>query len=476
MTPDAFRRFALSQPKVVEIYYRGRSEFRVLRRTFASLGGPADFVAMVQLTSEQQAMFMRAEPRTFVPVTGGSGWLKTTNVVLVCANEAIVESALVLAWRNIVPIPRVKSTDGSKIDGDIVDGDERDECINIHEADNTLKAICEEYIKGNGKNLRSAGWREQVLERLVYPELGAKQIGDIKRSDIVRLLDKIEGENGATMADRTLAIVRKVMNWHVSRSDDFLSPIVRGMERLKSGERARERTLTDDELRAVWRAAEGSGGPFGRLVQFILLTAARRTEAGAITWGELNDEWTLSAYRNTTKVDLVRPLSAEAWAVLPAKVHGCPFVFTTDGTNPISSYTLCKSKLDRQVVKELRFLAEKQNDEALLAYIAEVENLMGRMAETKGDVRKKLSRELNAIWWTLHDLRRTARSLMSRAGVPADHAERCLGHVMPGVSGVYDPYEYLEEKRDAFNKLAASIKGIVNPSKAAWPGKFGMCA
>ena len=98
---------------------------------------------------------------------------------------------------------------------------------------------------------------------------------------------------------------------------------------------------------------------------------------------------------------------------------------------------------------------------------------MARMAETKGAARKKLSRDLKAIWWTLRDLRRTARSLMSRAGVPADHAERCLGHVMPRVSGVYDPYECLEGKRDAFNKLAALIKRIVHPSKAAaWPGNF----
>jgi hypothetical protein len=111
MTPDVFRRLALSQPEVVEVYYRGHSEFRVLRRSFASLGGLANSVAMVQLTSEQQAMFMRAEPRTFVPVPGGSGWLKATNVVLVCANEANVESALVVAWRNIVPISRVKSTE-----------------------------------------------------------------------------------------------------------------------------------------------------------------------------------------------------------------------------------------------------------------------------------------------------------------------------------------------------------------------------
>ena len=95
MTPDVFRRLALSRPEVVEVYYRGRSEFRVLRRSFASLGGPADSVAMIQLTSEQQAMFTQAGPRTFVPVPGDSGWLKATNVVLACANEAILEFALV---------------------------------------------------------------------------------------------------------------------------------------------------------------------------------------------------------------------------------------------------------------------------------------------------------------------------------------------------------------------------------------------
>jgi integrase len=63
--------------------------------------------------------------------------------------------------------------------------------------------------------------------------------------------------------------------------------------------------------------------------------------------------------------------------------------------------------------------------------------------------------------WRLHDLRRTARSLMSRAGVPNDHAERCLGHVIGGVRGVYDRHEYLEEKRAAFEKLAALIGEIV---------------
>jgi hypothetical protein len=132
MTPEIFRRLALSQPKAVEVYYRGHSEFRVFGRSFGSLGGPVDSVAMVQLTSEQQAMFMQAAPRTFAPVSEESARLKATSVMLVCADDAIVESALVVAWRNIVPISRLKSTDSLKIAGDIVDGDAGEQCIGRH--------------------------------------------------------------------------------------------------------------------------------------------------------------------------------------------------------------------------------------------------------------------------------------------------------------------------------------------------------
>ena len=65
--------------------------------------------------------------------------------------------------------------------------------------------------------------------------------------------------------------------------------------------------------------------------------------------------------------------------------------------------------------------------------------------------------------WTIHDLRRTARTLMSRAGVNADIAERCLGHVIAGVRGIYDRHRFEEEKRSAFEALAAQIERIVNP-------------
>ena len=314
--------------------------------------------------------------------------------------------------------------------------------------DDTFKAICEEYLKrecgmkrdAEGKatfkgGLRSAPEREAALTRLVYPKLGARRIGDIKRSEIVRLLDKVEDESGPVMADRVLATVRKIMNWHASRSDEFRSPIVRGMARTKPKERARKRTLTDDEIRVVWNVAEGFPEPFGALVQFVLLTLARRTEAARIGRKEVTSnsfDWTLPAARNKTKVDLLRPLSGAAQTVFAsvARIDDCDFVFTTDGKTPISGFSKFKLEFDQAVLEELR----RQDPEA-----------------------KALPN------WTLHDLRRTGRSLMSRAGVPSDHAELCMGHVIGGVRETYDRYEYRDEKARAFEALAAQIERIVNP-------------
>jgi hypothetical protein len=111
MIPDDFRRLALSQPGAKEVFRRGRSDFLVLRKIFASLEGPADSVATIKLTPDQQSMFMHAAPRTFVPVSGGWGRLGATNVVLVHAKETVVESALILAWRNVAPKSLLESTD-----------------------------------------------------------------------------------------------------------------------------------------------------------------------------------------------------------------------------------------------------------------------------------------------------------------------------------------------------------------------------
>jgi integrase len=210
------------------------------------------------------------------------------------------------------------------------------------------------------------------------------------------------------------------MRWHAVRDEDYVVPIVPGMARTKLSETARSRILNDDELRAVWKAASEGEGPFPALVKFLLLTAARRTEASGMTWAEVDGaDWTLPASRNKTKVGLLRPLSKAAQAVLNGqpRIEGNPFVFTT-GRAALSGYAIFKTRFDKAC---------------------------------------------GVTDWRLHDLRRTARSLMSRAGVNADHAERCLGHVIRGVRGTYDRHEYRDEKAQAFEMLATQIALIINP-------------
>jgi integrase len=287
------------------------------------------------------------------------------------------------------------------------------------EAENTLQSICESYFAREGKKLRTVKERQITLWRLVYPKFGARQIDDIRRSEIVRLLDRIEDDSGAVMADRTLAYLRRVMAWHAGRSDDFRSPIVRGMARTKPAELARDRILSDDEIRKLWDAAKTLNNAFGPLVRFVLLTACRKSEAAKMQRAEIaGDLWTIPAARNKGKRDHVIPLTKAAQAVLaelPVIGDG-QFVFTHDGRRFISGFSKFKMKIDA---------------------------LSG------------------VTGWRIHDLRRTARSLMSRAKVDADIAERCLGHVIGGVRGVYDRHEYIDEKRRAFEKLAAEFKRIV---------------
>ncbi len=286
-------------------------------------------------------------------------------------------------------------------------------------AGNTLQSICEIYFKREGKKLRTIAERQKTLHRLVYPVLGLKQVDDIRRSDIARLLDRIEDNNGAVMADHTLSYLRRVLNWHATRSDEFRTPITRGMARTKPAERARDRILTDDEIRAVWSAAGEMQNAFGPLVRFILLTATRRDEAAEMPRSELSgDIWTIPAARAKEKRDHVVPLSKAAQRVLGAVpvIGDGKLVFTHDGRRPVGGFSKFKARLDK-------------------------------MSGTTG--------------WRLHDLRRTARSLMSRAGVNADIGERCLGHVINGVRGVYDRHEYLAEKRQAFEALATLIHTII---------------
>jgi integrase len=309
-------------------------------------------------------------------------------------------------------------------------------------ADGNVSGLLDTYITRYLKagKLRSAGMIEAQLNRLVKPRIGKVGIYELKRSHISRMLDEIADDHGPRMADLVLAYVRKAFNWYEvnGHDDDFVSPVVRGMARLKPSDRERERVLSDDEIRDVWAALDTITEPacFPAYVKTLLLTATRRSEGADLSTTELEGEiWTIPFARYKTKLDHVIPLSAPARELIATaapdkQAKNAHFVFsTTDGAKPFSGFSKAKRELDKA--------------------IADIREREGRPPMEN---------------WTLHDLRRTARTLLARAGVRDDIAERCLGHVIKGVEKVYNRYAYLDEKRAAFEALAALVARILNPS------------
>jgi integrase len=126
--------------------------------------------------------------------------------------------------------------------------------------------------------------RGRTFESLIYPRFGNRPIDSIKRSNIVRLLEHIE--RGPHRALAVLAITSKLFDWPASRDNDFLSPIRRGMTRVKPQDYARDRVLSDDEIRAVWRAAEALSGALPAANRYTALEAAemRRGELAGGDW------------------------------------------------------------------------------------------------------------------------------------------------------------------------------------------------
>jgi integrase len=286
---------------------------------------------------------------------------------------------------------------------------------------NTFRAVAENYLERAGVKLRSVALLRSTVERLLYPSLGDMPVADIQRSHIHKMLDKVEDENGPTAADAALAALRRVLNWHATRADNYRSPIVRGMRRATNT--PRERMLTDDELRKVWTAAEEFRQPWGAYVRFLLLTACRRNEAAQMAWQEVtNGTWTIPAARHKSKRDAVVPLSKAARQLLEGlpQVESKPWPFYAGGRGAPVNFT---------------------------------------------DFKREFDKASGVTGWKLHDLRRTARSLLSRAGVSPDIAERCVTHTIGGIRGVYDRHRYEQEMLHAFEKLATVIEQIVRPQE-----------
>jgi integrase len=284
----------------------------------------------------------------------------------------------------------------------------------------TFKAVAENWLKRHvaAKKLRSAREIKRVLEKYVYPQWQDRDFIGIRRSDISALLDHIEDTNGSRQADLALAHMRSIANWFASRDDSYVSPFVRGMRRHRN--ESRRRILDDDELRMIWKAAE-TNGQLGAVIRLLLLTGQRREKVATMQWADIADGvWTIAtAQREKGNAgSLALPAQAQAIIETQPRIGDNPYVFAGRG-NGCHEVSQTKRRFDARLPKMPR--------------------------------------------WTLHDLRRTARSLMARAGVRPDVAERVMGHVIVGVEGVYDRHSYRDEKADALQRLASLIGSIVHP-------------
>jgi integrase len=280
------------------------------------------------------------------------------------------------------------------------------------------------HVEPNG--LRSRYEITRMLDSHILPAWRDREFVSIRKSDVAALLDVVQDRHGARAADYVLGVIRSIANWYAARHDDYVPPIVRGMRRQNPHKQARARILSDDEIRTIWKAAEGNGA-LGGIIRLCLLTAQRRTKVSAMKWSDLtiDGEWTIprEAREKDTAGSLMLPAGAVAIVQAQARLGSNPFVFAGRGDGPFRGFSQGKAAFDAKLPTD-------------------------------------------TPPWVLHDLRRTARSLMARVGVRPDIAERVMGHAIAGVEGVYDRHSYREEKADALRQLAGLIETIINPQSA----------
>ena len=230
------------------------------------------------------------------------------------------------------------------------------------------------------------------LNAHVLPVWKDRPLVSIRRSDITSLLDHVEDKHGAPTADRVLSVIRSIMNWHASRVDDYNPPIARGMTRAKSSPRAR--ILNDDEIRLVWAATE-SAGVFGAFLRMALLTAQRKTKVVNMRWDAIEDgAWTVPKAPREKGTGGVLALPEMALTILAAqpRLVDNPYVFAGRGRKRWNGFRSAGDALNAKLPPEMP-------------------------------------------GWVIHDLRRSARSLMSRAGVASEIAEKSWVTSSPALKG-----------------------------------------
>ncbi len=264
-------------------------------------------------------------------------------------------------------------------------------------------------------------WKEdeRILERELLPAWRGIKADSIRKAELLAALEQIVDRGAPIMANRTLAVVRKIYNWGLSRDLVETSPCL-GVAR-PADETTRDRVLSGAEIKALWAAWDQENRAIGAALMILLLTAQRLGEVTGMRWSQLEgDLWTLAADSTKAKRVHVVPLSRQARALMESLPR-----------EPGSDWVIC---------------SPRKADSGL--FPASLGHAARRMQEKLG------------FDWRVHDLRRTAATHMARLGADRLVVSRILNHADPSVTGVYDRYSYVEEKRRALQAWADELDRI----------------
>jgi integrase len=286
-----------------------------------------------------------------------------------------------------------------------------------------------QYVRRNLKP-STIGEVDRILNKRLIPAWRGRRLSEIRRADVHDLLDAVVEERGPIAANRTLSWFRRLCSWAIERGLIETNPCA-GIK-LPAAETARDRILSDAELKAAWQAADGLEQPYSEFIKLLILTGQRRSEVAEMRWSEIDLDaklLTLPKERAKNHRQHEIPLSDSAAALLRGlpRIAESGVVFTLNGSNAITAFALTKKRLD-----------------ALMPH------------------------DIPA--WTLHDLRRTLASGMARLGVNLPVIEKLLNHVsgsFAGLVGVYQRHSYDAEKRAAMAAWSRHIEAIISGEAAA---------
>jgi integrase len=284
----------------------------------------------------------------------------------------------------------------------------------------TLGVLIDQWEKLHlaGKRPNYSAAAASALRRSFTKHLDASA-ASLGRATVVRVVDGLAKDGKAAMAGATVRYGSALFGWAIRRGSLSGNPF----ERVPAAPAVhRDRVLSNEEIRRVWRATEGPGG-FNAIVRALLLTGQRREEVSGLTWGELDlgvAIWTLPAARSKNGKPHVIPLSEEMQTLLSVqpRLTGTALVFPGE-RGVFSGWSKSKARLDRQS---------------------------------------------GVSGWTLHDLRRTVATALQKLGVRLEVTEAVLNHVSgsrAGIVGVYQRHEWADEKRAALNAWGAHVVAIV---------------